>query len=366
VVDGAAAATTLEELRRAVRRGDERAARDLGVDGAADQQLVGIVENAESLGLTDVTFRYVAEDGRVSDAGEWTATVETTWRFAGLDRSAARTEVRFSFADAGGSVAAIGGGRLTPLWLTGAVAARRADGTLVLGTAAPRLLRDGSQQAVEAMTVVARVLGDRADGFVVEIPDSTAALHAALGAAPGTYDQVAAVTTSADGTNVPGAPIHVFLNPAVYGALGGVAAQVVMSHEAVHAVTEAPVARGVEPWVLEGFADYVALRDVDLPIATTAGQVIDQVRSDGVPEALPTRVDFDTRGAHLGAAYESAWLVCVTLAEHGGEEALVGFYDAVLGGADLEEQLRGRFGWTIADLTVAWQDRLRSIAGTGG
>ena len=37
-----------------------------------------------------------------------------------------------------------------------------------------------------------------------------------------------------------------------------------MSHEAVHVATEA--ARSTMPlWLLEGFADYVALRDVDLP-----------------------------------------------------------------------------------------------------
>ena len=41
-------------------------------------------------------------------------------------------------------------------------------------------------------------------------------------------------------------------------------------------------------WLLEGFADYVALRDVDLPIATTAGQIIEQVRRDG-PPAPPAR-----------------------------------------------------------------------------
>ena len=126
-------------------------------------------------------------------------------------------------------------------------------------------------------------------------------------------------------------------------------------------MTQAPES-GAEAWLLEGFADYVALRDVGLPLTRTAGQIIAQVREDGVPDALPSRVDLDSQAAHLGAAYESAWLVCVTLAEHGGEEALVAFYDAVLDGADLEDELRSQFGWSIADLTRAWQEKLQTLA----
>ena len=90
------------------------------------------------------------------------------------------------------------------------------------------------------------------------------------------------------------------------------------------------------------------------------------MRSDGVPDALPSRLDLDTGAPHLGAAYEASWLVCVTLAEHGGEEALVAFYEAVLGGADLEDELHSSFGWTIDDLTRAWQDKLRSLSNGGG
>ena len=40
-----------------------------------------------------------------------------------------------------------------------------------------------------------------------------------LDADPGTYDQIAAVTTSADGQLGPEAPVHVFVNPDVYGGL---------------------------------------------------------------------------------------------------------------------------------------------------
>src|SRR5690606_3366015 len=98
--------------------------------------------------------------------------------------------------------------------------------------------------------------------------------------------------------------------------------------EAAHVATEA-ASSSTPLWLLEGFADYVALRDVDLPVSRTAGQIIRQVRREGPPAALPAAADFDSSGSHLGGAYEAAWLACRLLAERGGEEALVELYDAV-------------------------------------
>ena len=309
-----------------------------------------------------MSFGYVTENGRITPDGAWTATVTATWRITGFDGTPARAEVEFAFADGGEHIDAIGGGvDRSPVWLGGATTVRRTDDVVVLVADSVLPVRPLAAEAEQALVIARRVLGDRAGRLVIEVPASGDALHAALGLPPGTYDAVAAVTTSADGANVPGAPIHIFINPDVFSRLGPLAAQVVISHEAVHAVTQAPQS-GAEAWLLEGFADYVALRDVDLPLSRTAGQIIAQVREDGVPDELPSRVDLDSQAAHLGAAYESAWLVCVTLVEHGGEEALVTLYDAVVDGADLEDELRSRFGWSIGDLTRAWQEKLQTLA----
>jgi len=366
-VQSSTAAATLDELQDALRRHDADAAAELGADNAARTLLRSIAASATTLELSDVTFRYIAENGQVDEDGTWTAAVATTWRVSGFEQVSARAEVEFAFAGDGTRIQAVGGGTdQTPVWLSGVTTARRTQDAAVLVAGGVLPVRPLLAQAEEALAVVRRVLGSRADHLVVEVPSSGDALHAALGLAPGTYDAVAAVTTAADGANVPGTPIHVFVNPDVFGGLGPVAAQVVLSHEAVHAVTEAPATRGIEPWLLEGYADYVALRDVDLPLSRTAGQIIDEVRADGAPGSLPSSFDLDSQAEHLGAAYEAAWLVCVTLAERGGEEALVRFYDEVLGGAGLESELLARFGWTVADLTRAWQDRLTSISSVGG
>ena len=153
--------------------------------------------------------------------------------------------------------------------------------------------------------------------------------------------------------------MHVFVNPEVFDRLQPTGAQVVLSHEAVHVATDA-ARSDVAPWLLEGFADYVALRDVDLPLSTTAGQIIRQVRRDGVPDHLPGPDEFATGATHLGATYESAWLACVLLAESGGEQALVDLYDDVADGRSLEAALPQRFGITEAGLTRRWQ---RAVGG---
>jgi hypothetical protein len=118
----------------------------------------------------------------------------------------------------------------------------------------------------------------------------------------------------------------------------------------------------VPTWLLEGFADYVALRDVDLPVTTTAAQIIRQVRRGGVPDALPGQAEFDTRTTHLGATYESAWLACVLLAGRGGEGALVALYQDVEGGTALADALQRGFGLSEAGLTRLWQRRLSDLA----
>ncbi|KRA37420.1 MULTISPECIES: hypothetical protein [unclassified Nocardioides] len=365
VADAAAAADTLAALQDAVVAGDGAAARALATEDARTL-VAALATNAQAIDLSDVTFRYVTETGRTSGDDAWDGLVAVTWRIEGFDEASARTEIPMSFAAGGRRIAAIGDatGRL-PVWLTGPVTVQRVPGALVLaadtsGTSADRTSYAG--WARKAVAEARAVVGGRS-GLVVEVPRDATALHRALGADPGAYGSIAAVTAPVDGSRVAGSPIHVFINPAVYDDLDRVAAQVVMTHEAVHALTGAVLARNVPLWVVEGFADYVALRDVGLPLAKTAGQIRSQVRKNGVPKALPTDSEFNPSGTHLGAVYEAAWQVSVTLAERRGERALVDFYRAMLEGKELAPALRASFGWSVADLTAAWQAQLAALAG---
>jgi hypothetical protein len=369
--DPAGAAHALQQLQDAVTSNDQAAAARLAPsdDPAASDRLTAVVANAEALHVGEFTVRYVDDVGAVDSDGLWEAAVDFTWRFDGFDRDPVHEEVLVGFqlepgdGDAGtvGITSFGGGDRRSPLWLSGPVEVRRSTTSLVLATTAADadLL---AERADAAGPVVRDVLPQWDGKLVVEVPASEGGLDAELAAEPGSYTDIAAVTASVDGTVTPDSELHVFVNPDVYDDLEPVGGQVVISHEATHLATGAPLTSGVPLWLLEGFADYVALHAVDLPITTTAGQIIQQVRADGAPDHLPGQPEFDQTDSHLGAAYESAWVACLVLADAGGQDALVQLYEAVSRGQELDGQLPKLFGLTETELTVRWRQRLQDLA----
>jgi hypothetical protein len=358
----AAASATLAELSRAVAARDPDAARALapGGDGAAGDLLADLVANAADLRVSAFALRYVDEAGPVSATGAWSAVVDARWRLTGADPRGSHAEISMGLRVDGDRVAVTGvggGGRRSPVWMTGRVQVQRSADVLVIDATGDAPAYERLARA--AVRVVRRVLPRWRGDLVVEVPASAAALDRALGISEGDHAGVAAVTASADGSAW--GPAHVFVNPEQLGDLGEVGAQVVMSHEATHVAlgaerTAAPI------WLVEGFADYVALRDVDLPVGGLARQVVREVRRDGVPEALPTAADFASAGSRAGAGYEAAWLACRVLAAAGGERTLVDFYRAVDAGEPVGTALRARYGFGEAALVRQWQGRLSDLA----
>jgi hypothetical protein len=364
----AEAARALRTLQDAVTARDADSAATLAGDSSAGADLLRtVVANAELLDVADFTLRYVDETSSTSAGGEWTAAIDMTWRFSGFDREPVREEVLVAFdaTGPGAAVTGIGGGdRRTPLWLTAPLEVRRTGESLVLVAGPAEDADRYAGQAAAAVPAVRAVLPAWPGGLVVEVPASSEALDALLGADPGTYAGIAAVSATVDGNLTPTSPAHVFVNPDLYDELGPVGEQVVMTHEATHVATEAPTTSGMPLWLLEGFADYVALRDTDLPMSKAAGQIIAQVRADGPPDALPGPAEFDATATHLGAAYEAAWLACLVVADLAGEEALVRVYDDVRDGRSVGAALRSGVGVDEAELTRRWRDRLETLAET--
>lgn len=365
-----AAVAALDDLVEAVRDGDADAAAELAAtdDAGSSDQLTALTSNAEQLRVDDFTLRYVDEASGISPEGTWTAAVDATWAFAGFDDAPARTEVLVTFRidsaeTARAQIVSVGGGdRRTPVWMAGPVAVARTPRTLVV-LAGPAGQLDYYQRIAEAaIPPVTRVLTEWQPRLVVEVPADRAGLEAALMVEPGAYTSIAAVTASPDGLLTPDAPLHIFVNPEVFDRNSTQGDRVVMSHEAAHVATRAPESRAPK-WLVEGFADYVALRDINLPVSRTAAQIIEQVRRQDVPESLPDEDDFSGTESHLGAAYEASWLACVVLAERGGQDALVRFYRDAQDGDSLAPGLRSRFDWTERDLLRAWQQRLSELAG---
>lgn len=345
----------------------QRAVADGRADAAQGPTVRTVLENAVALRVRDFTARYVAPDGAVQPDGSWDADVALTWRFAGVDASTASTEVSVTFTPVGAGVQ-IGGfgagkGRL-PLWLAGPVQVRRTDETMVVlagsGAAAQRRAARYDTLAARAVTAVRKVVPWDDPHLVLEVPSDEAGLERMMAAATGSYHGVAAVTATVDGSA--SGPVHVLVNPQVIGGLNSEGAQIVLSHEATHAATGVATNDTLPPWLLEGFADYVALRDVRLPLSTTARQIIADVRQDGAPKHLPGAEEFDDQSESFGAEYEAAWLACRLLARLGGEQALVRLYDDVRGGADLDTTMRGELGFGLGDFTAKWRAELQALA----
>ena len=122
-----------------------------------------------------------------------------------------------------------------------------------------------------------------------------------------------------------------------------------------------PCANSAEA-IAAGFADYVALRDVELPITTTAGEAIAEIRKDGPPRQLPTSADFASTADGLGAVYEESWLACRVVADRAGQDALVRLYYRTDRGGDLDTALRDIVGLSTGAFTLAWQQRLAALA----
>ena len=262
-----------------------------GDDPAGEALLRGIAATAEAVALTDVSARYVDQVGATAADGTWSAVAEVSWRVRG-DAAPSQADVVVRFAPDGAGVGIVGFGGAdkgrVPLWLRGSLAVARGPGVLVMV--------DGRQAEADAVVdrvtrgidVVRRVLPDWREPVVVEVPADAADLDETLGATAGTYAGIAAVTATAGSSADGDAPVHVFVNPEVTDGLRRAGAQVVMSHELVHVATDA-TRGGAEPWLVEGFADYVALRDTNLPDRTTLGRAIAAVRCRRRPGCAPGR-----------------------------------------------------------------------------
>ena len=249
-----------------------------------------------------------------------------------------------------------------PLWLAGEVVAD-AGGRCLGIDAEPDSIRCGPLTDVAAQDLAAVMPSGSADeDWRVVLPATSSLASALLGRGAGGLGNIAAVTTTVDASGSPEAPHVVILNPDVMHALRPDAAQLVVSHEVVHAATGA-AAVDLPLWVAEGFADYVALRQGRVPVQRAASQVLRSVRADGLPSRLPSDDDFSGDRTGLGQTYEAAWLVFRLMGERYGDAAVVAFYDAVVAGAAVALALVEQVGVTRDELTAAWRADLVRLAG---
>ncbi len=366
------AQAALDDLVHSIKAGSRDDAVATAAEGSRD--LLGwVYDNAAALRIDDLTLRYVDEGAPLDQEQQvelgpdaWAGTVQLTYRYQGFDESPARLETSAAFVPRGDTVriASFGGtGVRTPLWLADRLRVVRTPRSLLAVAAAGPGRYPGLVQ--RAVRQVSRVLPDWTGRVAVEVPETSDELDNALQAKPGEYANIAAVTTTADGSLAHGAPVRVFVNPQVFGRLKQRGAQVVMSHETTHVATDATFA-SIPTWLLEGFADFVALDGAGVPVDLAARQILDRIRKDGLPEGLPSSGDLDPQANGLGATYEEAWLACRFLAQEYGAHALVRFYRAVTGGSPTQQAFHQVLGTSQAEFVARWRHDLARLAGVAG
>jgi hypothetical protein len=292
------------------------------------------------------------------------ADVQLGWRVGGYDRETSRREVTLTLTKTPHGAAFVSArpdfGDPAPLWLLGRLDVLKGPRSMVM-VGVPGQTARFAHLADRAVVTVRKVLHGWRGKLVVEVPDSQNQLDRTLGASPNAYDQIAAVTTTADGSRAPSAPVHIFVNPPIFDPLGPNGSQIVMSHEATHVATHAATST-MPTWLLEGFADFVALDHVNLPVSVTASQILGDVRKHGVPGHLPGVKEFNSANTQLGASYESAWLACRLIGATYGERKLIAFYRESKADSSTTRAFHDVLGTNQAAFTRAWRTYLRQLS----
>ncbi len=349
-----------------------------GHRGSVTRRASAVYENVRALNAV-VTLRRsggTSAPGVPANAQEspsphsWTADVQVDWRLRGFFQQAATAQLTYTFARRGDSVVVTDvrapAGEPVPAWLLPSLDVLRSPRTLAAATSHRRVERvhrllDGAEQNLT------RVIPFWHGVLVAFEPRTSAQFESLLGAEHHSYSAVAAVTATVDGSTGAKAPVAIFINPRQFKRLSPVGAAVVVTHEATHAATGA-TAPGLPLWVVEGFADYVAITSMHVPLPVWAAALISDIRKHGVPAALPSNSAFTTSADSAQSSevyYEQAQLAARLIARTYGQQRLLTFYREVLTSGSVERALRTVLGTSRIRFTSQWRHFLTAIARAG-
>jgi hypothetical protein len=331
-----------------------------------------IFANLRALQVRRMGLQYVAADpSAASPAGDgaagaqtWDAQVAVSWRLSGIDRSDAHSTLTMTFVRRGDLVKVVAmsarPGEREPIWLTGPLRVLRSDRTVVAATNmvdARRIDQELRRAAIDVRKVIPSWRGSLA----AYAPATREQFDALMGANPDAYAGIAAVTTTVDGSRRAQAPVAIVVNPVVFQRLGPIGRHVVVTHESTHVATGATTVT-MPLWVAEGFADYVGVGSVDVPLRVAAQAAIRDARLHGPPTSLPSDADFSSTDRPVEVAYEQAWLALRAIADEQGRDRLVAFYrDVVDHPRAVWRLLRRDAGMTRVELTRDWRANLEAL-----
>lgn len=340
--------------------GDSAAARDFAHDAWQARRL---------LGISRVAMEY-QRGGEVADRVDGSTSARVLVRWAGSRRSpwgaskSVEVPVRFRAVPKGDGFeivsAASESKEALPPWLAGDIDVQRWGQATVVTIDGGSDEVDAGPMVRAAVRQVTRLWPDAGTRLCVIVPKGPGGTAALLGDTRKGVAQIAAITTPiADDADA----AVVVVNPSQWATMDPHSQQVVMTHEAVHALT-GTVGQQIDKLVAEGFADYIALYGDKRPLSASASQILRKVDKDGPPETLPTAKDFDASADGLGAVYEAAWLLFRMLGEQFGKDAITQLYGLVLDGASFEASAEQVFGLSVEQITKQWQSYLTKSAST--
>ncbi|WP_084530049.1 hypothetical protein [Nocardia crassostreae] len=157
---------------------------------------------------------------------------------------------------------------------------------------------------------------------------------------------------------------RVVFGPEAGRRLGPDGLRSVLRHELAHIAARAVTVDGSPQWMLEGFAEYAAHRDLPRPIAEIAPALTARARSGNLPADLPADAIFEPASGEAAAAYEQAWSACAFIADRFGEPKLVTLYRQLATGPKdrpaTEALLRENLGTDYPDFLTDWRSWISS------
>ena len=291
--------------------------------------------------------------------------VEARYRFRGQDASPvlARYFYTFVLTRSGWRIGGQGDARPAgrddvEIWDAGPVRTMRTARTLVVHHPGDEPLAGRLLQVAErAYGQVAAAWSARWERkVVILVPHDEAEAERLVGARD--LRQVAAVAAS----SVESGPVErvlgnrIVVNPSNVAAYNTLNLQILLTHEMTHVATR-ELGDGVPLLLVEGFADYAALRPLSFPLAVTRPALAGRVRAGRFDGTLPADRDF--RGATAAVAYDEASSFCLWAAQTFGERRLRELYRAFAGssppsGAELDRGFRRVLGVSRRAAEARW------------
>ncbi len=352
----AAAVAVLARRIRALRTGDEGAFLADLLPGAAPlaAEQSALFRRLRSLSLQDLSYALVPDHAfadtnalRRLGATAWTSPVVETYRIAGADAGPVASAQAYTFVRRDGRWWLAGDrygldmlppGAHSDPWEAGDVAKAAGRRSVVIGPAAQAdVLDDLARDTDRALLAVRRVwpvsAAQARRRVVVFLPSGTSELRTWFRGDEDRVEHTAAIDVpvydrveqwSSGSPRLSGS--RIIVNPDAFDP-GSAQFAELLRHELTHTATDAVNGDGAPLWLVEGFADYVALRR-DTPIAAlhaaglddrTAGRLDDGDYGYAFP---PSAGFYDGDEATVEEHYVAGWLACLYIADRWNEDRL--------------------------------------------